>query len=419
MVRLGWTWMAVAAAWVGGMPAWAQVAPVASYLAATTDDTVLRCAPGELMYVVARVPRGQILSVDGEGQGWARVAYPPGTFVYVPADSVQVEPGSGVAVITRPTRLKAANQSTGLRGSWKDVLDQPLGVGAKLTLVSTTPQDDGRGGLAYRAAPPDSARAYVAVHVLRRATPEEISAYQRSVGATSSGGAGAALGGGGPAAAGGSSPTGTPPPASSGPTVESKPVEIRPVEVRPSRYDRLQAAFEAVRAQSPHQAEYAELLAEFRKALAEIDPEDPQAPRLKRALQQRIEFLTLRADIQEQQRRLAEASAAISEDEKRLAERLAEVDRTRQYAIVGRLAASVIYDGQRLPLMYRIQAVGGPSPRTLAYVRPGPALNVESKLGQIVGVVGQATYDPALRLTVVTPVRIDTLEPARESPPPR
>ncbi|MEZ6242198.1 MAG: hypothetical protein R3B57_04070 [Phycisphaerales bacterium] len=82
----------------------------------------------------------------------------------------------------------------------------------------------------------------------------------------------------------------------------------------------------------------------------------------------------------------------------------------RSYVVVGRLAPSAVYDGQRLPLMYRVQSVDPVlGPRTIAYVRPAPGQDLAPNLGQIVGVVGQSVDDEALRLRIVRPERVDAL----------
>jgi hypothetical protein len=401
------------------------------------DEAMLRCGSGDLMYPVASLRRGQVLRVDGEGQGWARVSYPAGSAAFVAADMVQVDPATRTATLTRPSRLKAFNQSTGLRGSWKDVLDEPLPAGTRLMVLDAEPTADGRGNSAWRIAPPENAPAFIPLSVLRRATPEEVqlaanaprmptlppvSPQARNPQSTTPPAmpepstvverwpAGAAPG------SSASLVEPIVPPAQGAPgaasTAEATPVPApRTLVLPPSPYERLEAAFEAVRTESPDTAEFSELLAEFQRALTTLD-DSPASQGIRGRLNQRIEYLKLRADLQAKKRQIAATEQALSVDDRLLAEKLSEVDRTRQYTIVGRLSASTIYDGQRLPLMYRIQSVGGGSSRTLAYVRPSEALNIDSRLGQVVGVVGESTLDPSLRLTVITPLRVDALEAA-------
>jgi hypothetical protein len=417
----------------------AQVLRVSPWHAVVNvDEALLRCGNGDLMYPVATLRRGQVLRVDGEGQGWARVSYPAGTAAFVPADSIQVDLATRTATLTKPSRLKAANLTTGLRGSWKDVLDQPLPAGTRLRVLDAEPTSDGRGNSAWRITPPEGTHAFIPLSVLRRATEEEVQqaaamapsavaplpVAQQQTPAPSGGATPATTVERWPAAPGSGANLADPiaPPASGSGSVPSAPgamttaageQPVAPVVVvlPPSPYERLEAAFEAVRQDNPDTAEFSELLVEFQRALAQLD-DSPQSQALRGRIQQRINFLKLRADLQGQRRALEAAQANLSTQDQAITEKLAEVDRTRQYTVVGRLSASTIYNGERLPLMYRIQSIGGTNPRTLAYIRPSDSMNIESRLGQVVGVLGDSSLDSALRLNIITPLRIDVLEAA-------
>jgi hypothetical protein len=75
------------------------------------------------------------------------------------------------------------------------------------------------------------------------------------------------------------------------------------------------------------------------------------------------------------------------------------------YTMVGRLNSSRVYDGKRLPLLYRLQdPVGG---RTLGYVKPTKDVDLTPGLGRMVGIVGTKSYDAGYRLMIVTPRRLD------------
>jgi hypothetical protein len=76
---------------------------------------------------------------------------------------------------------------------------------------------------------------------------------------------------------------------------------------------------------------------------------------------------------------------------------------------VGRLVASTVYDGKRLPLMFRVLSPESTSARTLAYVAPGSGFNLTEKIGRVVGVVGEAKMDESLRVNIIVPARIDVL----------
>jgi hypothetical protein len=153
---------------------------------------------------------------------------------------------------------------------------------------------------------------------------------------------------------------------------------------------------------------------------AEMDKLDdsPNSAMIRRRLDQRLDYLRLSMDIQAKRRQFAETQAGWSEHDKVIKQRMDDVARARQYTLVGRLSASTIYDGKRMPMMYRVQTVGGPAPRTLAYLKPDPKLGIDAKLGEVVGVLGNAQMDPTLRINIITPQRVDTLEPAEIPAPP-
>jgi hypothetical protein len=82
------------------------------------------------------------------------------------------------------------------------------------------------------------------------------------------------------------------------------------------------------------------------------------------------------------------------------------------YAAVGRLLSSIVYNGQDLPLLFRV--VEPASGRTLAYVRPGTKTQATNYLGKLVGVVGAARFNAALKANIVEADRVDLLEPVDE-----
>jgi hypothetical protein len=98
-----------------------------------------------------------------------------------------------------------------------------------------------------------------------------------------------------------------------------------------------------------------------------------------------------------------------------VAEQLRLAEDGRVYTIVGQLQPSTVYDGQKLPLMYRIVSVGGVSPRTLGYLKDDAEMNLLGKIGAVVGVIGEAQVDRSLMLNVITPVRVDVLKPKGEA----
>ena len=82
----------------------------------------------------------------------------------------------------------------------------------------------------------------------------------------------------------------------------------------------------------------------------------------------------------------------------------------REYIGIGRLSASIIYDGKLLPRLLRLQDPD--TGRTVAYLQPkDDEFKLGGMLGQLIGIVGESAYDGGLQLTLITPERIDLLAP--------
>lgn len=400
--RIGTAMLVVVGCLVTG--ARAQVAPVEPYWAVVSSDAVMRSGDRDLYYPVARLSAGQLVRVDGEGGGWSRVEYPRGLTAFIAADAVTVDPSGKTVTLTRPEKVRAAREGvTKAVGSWRHLGETPLPAGTALTLAHPATLEDTGGKSAYRVAAPESARGFVQSGALQRATQQQIDAFLAALN---------------PAPAGETPKPATTEIAAAVPTTTEAATpapEAAPSAPRePSLIERLEAAFDAVQKQPTETAELSELIAEYQKALADL-PESPLTDRTRARMQRRIDLLSARADLQTQLLAIAEARPRIDEATQRAAAALADLERVRQYTVVGRLSTSTIYDGQRLPMLLRIQSVGSPLPRTLAYIRPGP-LRLENKVGQLVGVIGESSMDPDLKLKIITPTRVDALQAIEPKP---
>jgi hypothetical protein len=77
------------------------------------------------------------------------------------------------------------------------------------------------------------------------------------------------------------------------------------------------------------------------------------------------------------------------------------------YDVIGRLAASSVYDGQNLPRLFRL--VDFTSGYTIGYVEPDD-VNARQMLGEIIGIVGTKRRDPSMNVHVFNIERVDVLE---------
>lgn len=402
----------------------AQVTNVAPYYAnVQADKAPLRSGAGERFYSVANLPAGTILIVDGENQGWSRVLYPASTPAFVRAEDASLD-GTTVK-LTTDSRLRAASLVHGYAGSWQVLVDNALPAGAALTLIE--PVKEGEVTIAYKVQPPGEARAFVATASLRRATDPEVEAFKAkgntlaalpvahetptTGGTPNPGGLAIDLPKSDPGAI--AKPTTTPSttankPATGSPTPTANPAGAQPVTaLRAKAGDDLEPLFKKVWAEPVLTAEVDELIAQYEQAITTLGQE--QAGR-KPALQQRLNALITRREYRDSLRTHEAERAQIDQQTIRLQEQLKQFQRTRVYTIVGILQPSTVYDGQKLPLMYRVVSVGGTSPKTLGYIRKTAELDLDKHLGQIVGVVGETSIDRSLQLNLITPVVVDPLQ---------
>jgi hypothetical protein len=409
----------------------AQVQVVAPYYAAVTQDsTTLRAGASERFYSVATLKRSQIVIVDGEGASWHRVLYPAGLAAFVRAEDATATDAS--VTLTRDSRLRAASQVQGWAGSWQVLLDAPLTPGASFTLLE--PVKEGAVVVGYKIQPPAEARGFVAASRLRRATPDEVSAA-KAAGQQIAELPASSVADSTTTALKKDDPLAVPPHATTTttrPIGDTSPITIdqgggaQPINGPTSQPgaqvgtsqdiakasgdmspEALEQVFQKVWKEPIISSEVDELVAQYQSAIARV-PEDKAG--LKRALEQRVNALNIRREFRETLRRQQDERAKLDQRTTELAKQVEEWTASRVYTIVGVLQPSTVYDGQRLPQMYRVVSVGGTSPRTLGYIRRTTDLDLDRYLGQIVGVIGDTQVDRSLQLNLITPVRVDPLK---------
>jgi outer membrane biosynthesis protein TonB len=414
-----------------------------SVVAVLADNTALRSGDGIQWYEVARLKSGTLLRVDGQRDQWLRVAYPAGSRALVSADEAAPRDG-GVVVLTRPSKLIAANASGDVRASWAPLLETDLTPGTTLRLIEPVRGTDARV-THYAVTPPDTARAWIPGSAVRQATPEEV--------ATLTGGSVPTPPAAPPASPPASPPsavpapgtpapvlvppTGTPetpppqpPAATPGPETAPAPIPALPPEV--TRADELLRLYERVRALPPEQTEAEATAAEREiRAFTATLGDSPLHDSLRRRVEARAQVLALMADAARLRREHAESQRRLERSRGELAASLEELASQRAYMIIGRLVPSVVYDGQGgRPRLFRIQAPEPGAVRTLGYLvprpggdaTPGGAADLTGKLGMVVGIDGQVRFDEALRANLVTPTRVDVLRltavtPTSPTPP--
>ena len=430
----------------------AATAPAAEpHIAVVTADNVyVRSAPSvQSSYPFGKLKRGDLVRVSEESIGWARVQTEGAAFaqIYgiVPADSrVTVSEDGSTLSVNAKSELRAPNISTpdaSLAASWKQIAR--LEPGATLSVVDRI---DSERDSVYRVRLPAVAEGWVNMNFLRKAsqaeiakfnapTPEEVTtmaaadvvsqqvqppAAAPADGGTTSGATDAAapditgtsdapIDATGTATAnadvivtGGAASEPTPPPA------PVKTPEQIAFERRRATMADLEGLYTSIRGQTKAEAELHALRGRYLD-LAVVASGDPE---IVSKANGRAEQLRLEIEVQSRIIELERMKARIEGERDSIASVARAIEARSEYTVVGILNASLVYDGQRLPLLYRIQ---DPSTgQTVAYVSPGPGFQLSTMLGNLLGVRGEKSYDEALRVDVVAPRSVDILTPRKD-----
>jgi len=388
----------------------------------TAPSVEVRCGwRSDGWYSVGEAPGGTRLTVDGAEGEWLRVRYPEGLGFGVLLRSDEVEIESGVATLTSPARPIFRNRESPATGSWMKMPGEVFAPGTAFEVV----EELGEGSGLVLVEAPERARGYVLASGVTRVSPEDQSEQEPAGddgGATdqpereaaASDDAERAAGDDGateesgeaPGGDGGEEAAGEAGDAEGGAEGGGAADEASAERAAPTP-EELYAAYRRVVDEPIEGAELAPLIAEFEAAIGRAEPGSADAQRLGA----RLELLEIRRELQ---RDLSDVETAADRAarEREAINRLVVDWRSRPaYTVVGRLMASALYDGRRLPLMYRLQSLDGPGGRTIAYILPSDELDLNAKIGAVVGVVGDARRDRTISVRLVEPERVDVLEP--------
>jgi hypothetical protein len=165
----------------------------------------------------------------------------------------------------------------------------------------------------------------------------------------------------------------------------------------------LETSFEKVRAEPSTSAEIVPLRDRYNAVAADANC----PPDLKAMVGARVTQLNLLAEAQELDRDVEKARAVRDGNKERYEKLRLAMEARSDYTAVGVLNASTVYNGNRLPLLFRVTdpAAG----QTVAYVAPKDANKLATMLGTLVGIRGTKRYDEALKLNIIDPGSIDIL----------
>lgn len=448
-------WLCTIALMTGALGGWPGLQSIALAQAGATTRMVTPTAPGVVMrsgsgaawYAVGALSPGMVLKADLDQEGWLRVEYLPGMNVVVKADECDLKEAEGKVVLTHRSRLRALSQSDPVfEESFKAVFEEFLAPGLELKYVG--PMKNRAGEIAgYIVVPPPGAKGFVSAREVRDAKPEELSAPAKPIEVAKPAPSTSAPGTVPPAAPVNAQPTTTTPTAtptstsagepsssapgtsqpapveSSTPPVESTtPVEIKPVEPPPPPQPKgptlrqLDRAFDDLMKQPLADADPQELIEQYNQ-MGDALTNEAGSGRTIKYIDTRVQLLKLRQrtrDLLPEIQALEDASRNAADNYRITIDRLIA---NREYKVVGRLYPSTVYDGTRLPQMYRLITIDPGVKTTLAYVIPVPEHQLEQKVGAIVGILGDGRVEPSAMVEIITPTVVDVLRSAAELPP--
>ena len=407
----------------------AQTAPEFPYLAAVTTDDFVRAGADVRFYPFGNVRAGDVVKVIGEKAGWARVVTVGPTFEdfygYIryagPGAPFRLSLDGASGSTIGPTDLFAPNLDAQMdpASSWRPTIT--LETNRTLRVIDTIETGD---EVVHKVALPPDAEGWIDLRRLRPVTPAELATWEAAIQVPPTAGpqpvAGAQAATEEAAAPVNQAPVGRAQ-LNVGASIENAgtPTDVpalddsrRPVAPRPLSPERRRARIML----DDLEGAYARLVEEpiesaevtpLRLLYLDLAKRSRQSRAIARFAQTRAQQLALWAEVQ---RRRVELDGALE-----LARRTTEsaeaarltMEAMDSYVAAGRLDASTIYDGKRLPKLLRVRDEQG---RTLAYLEPDERFDYANLLGHRVGVVGERTDDSGLQVTLIEVRRIDLLD---------
>ncbi len=172
----------------------------------------------------------------------------------------------------------------------------------------------------------------------------------------------------------------------------------------------LEASFASVRTQPLMEAELGELRNQFQRVRDGLST-TPGDLAIASRIDQRLAVLDVMIDLRDRRRELAAQRTSIESTTVEIQRRIEASASRAVYSVVGQLVPSTIYDGLRLPKLYRIVSMDHTGTRTIAYVADREDLQLSEKVGRVVGFTGSIGLDPTLGVRLVNTNNASVLLP--------
>jgi len=401
------------------------------YRVSAANAFVRSDASATVAYPIGRVPEGTLLPVLEERFGWARIRGSESLgdlHGFLPAETAAVSEDGRFVVVSVRTPLKAANLAARQdpARSWKEIAR--VAPGDRLRLVETVGSD---GEAFHKVVLPPTAAAWINLAFLSPATPEEIRKEIRDARADATEQVGELeliadpvsdpaneMASPAPAIVAATDPTLDPELAAEATTVEmiasddDSFVDIETLgpespanRLSEPKLEDLESIWTRI-SEAPETP--AADIEELRGRYVALASSESSTASVRARATLRAEQIVLQQQIQNRLAELRRLQEQNLMNLQAIRDVRAVIESRTDYEAVGRLNTSLVYDGRRLPLLYRLQEAGEGA--TVAYLVPTSDFRLAEMTGQLVGVDGVVRYDEALRLNIITPDRVEILK---------
>jgi SH3-like domain-containing protein len=422
-------------------------APSKGFTATVSADNVyLRSGPSKVSaYPFGKMKIGDVVEVEEESFGWAKVRTRGpafgNTYAYVLAnDKVTLSPDGKTLTAVSTTEVRAPNiNADGNPDASTKAIGQ-LNAGETLTVVG---QVNGEREKVHKVVMPPTSTGWIDMNFLRRATSGEAQAVANAPSVPAQGtppvnaieGGGTAIGESNPVPAPGGTVT-------VDPNAKSDKAATKAAAKAEKKAAQVEAAAEpkSVVEPAPRVKNEIEIAAEKRRTMhgdleaiwvkVKAEPlgsselttlkdryliltNDPACEAEILALAKaRVQQLDIQIEAQQRIQELKKLRAGIDADTEQLKAIKLAMEARSDYTVVGVLNASTVYDGVRLPLLFRLTdpAAG----QTVAYVAAKDPNMLTTMLGTLIGIRGTKRFDEALKVNIVDPGTIDILTIRKE-----
>ena len=378
----------------------------------------VRSGPSNNFYPTMKLDRDAEVTVVGIKYDWLKIVPPPGSFSYVPRAYVERRGDGKIGRVTNTLNVRAGSTENQI----KTTVQTKLLEGQDVTIIGE--QDE-----YFKIVPPEG--AYLFVHQ-QYVVPEgkgKKQAEPKAPEAPAAPIAGAepatADTGDAPDADAEGTPGGEQPLTTADPSPETQPAEEGTADAGPTapappakptaaaaaeQFRKLEAEYAAASKQ-PVVDQPLEQLIEGYTALTK---EGALTGNMKRMAEARLLALGMRADAREQLQAFRKGKAEMEERKRELETEKLEIDeriaqtQVTLYSAVGLLRVSSLQQGPTT--LYRLTDPG--TGRTVVYLRSNDP-KLPALLNQFVGVRGEVTTEPRLKMRTITPTATEPVDQAK------